>query len=182
MATKLQIAANRRNAVASTGPKTHYGKQKSAINGVKHGLNQPPRAEQVLEYLKPLLADYDIDVALCHDTDLGRALLAIATAEAQIDRVLLVIANAPDHEDERKRSHFWTETMLMFPRRDQYDAIMRQAVKLIEWCERNRIKKTYSNPKTLNRYLDAAINARRKAIKRLHTILPNFSETKPTSP
>jgi len=38
MATKKQIAANRRNAKKSTGPRTAAGKAKSAQNATKHGL------------------------------------------------------------------------------------------------------------------------------------------------
>jgi len=38
MATEAQIAANRRNAQHSTGPKTDAGKQKSAQNALKFGL------------------------------------------------------------------------------------------------------------------------------------------------
>jgi len=49
MATKKQIAANRRNAKKSTGPRTVAGKVKSAQNATKHGL----RATQ------PLLPEED---------------------------------------------------------------------------------------------------------------------------
>ncbi|MBW7998565.1 MAG: hypothetical protein FVQ81_18725 [Candidatus Glassbacteria bacterium] len=38
MATKKQIAANRRNARKSTGPRTEEGKERSSQNAVKHGL------------------------------------------------------------------------------------------------------------------------------------------------
>ncbi len=37
MATKAQIAANRRNALKSTGPKTSLGKSRSSLNSRKHG-------------------------------------------------------------------------------------------------------------------------------------------------
>jgi len=38
MATDRQIAANRRNAQKSTGPRTPEGKARSRFNGLKHGL------------------------------------------------------------------------------------------------------------------------------------------------
>ena len=38
MTSKLQIAANRRNAAKSTGPRSDAGKAAVALNGVKHGL------------------------------------------------------------------------------------------------------------------------------------------------
>jgi hypothetical protein len=37
MASEKQIAANRRNAQLSTGPKTESGKARSALNALKHG-------------------------------------------------------------------------------------------------------------------------------------------------
>jgi hypothetical protein len=44
MATQLQIAANRRNALRSTGPQTQLGKSASRMNALKHGLT----SEQVV--------------------------------------------------------------------------------------------------------------------------------------
>src|SRR3954452_4097773 len=38
MATAKQIAANRRNAEKSTGPKTEEGKNRTRLNSLKHGL------------------------------------------------------------------------------------------------------------------------------------------------
>jgi hypothetical protein len=46
MATEAQIAANRRNAENSTGPKTERGKQAVARNALRHGL----RAAKVLTF------------------------------------------------------------------------------------------------------------------------------------
>ncbi len=39
MASEKRIAANRRNAMRSTGPKTTAGKSRSRLNAVKHGLS-----------------------------------------------------------------------------------------------------------------------------------------------
>jgi hypothetical protein len=38
MATAAQIAANRRNAQRSTGPRTEEGKERARLNAIKHGL------------------------------------------------------------------------------------------------------------------------------------------------
>ncbi|MBE1290345.1 MAG: hypothetical protein GJ679_10150 [Rhodobacteraceae bacterium] len=172
MATKLQVAANRSNARKSTGPKTREGRRRSSQNGVRHGLNQPPPHDLVIKYLEPYAKEYGVDISEAHQTELGRVLLSIATADAQIDRILTVIANAPTHDDERERAEFWTEYLLTYPRRTGQDAIYRQAIKHIHRCEQNDNRRNYSNPKTRNRYLDAAINGRRKAINRLDALLP----------
>ena len=39
MTSEKQIAANRRNAMKSTGPKTREGKAASTSNSLKHGLS-----------------------------------------------------------------------------------------------------------------------------------------------
>ena len=39
MATERQIAANRRNALKSTGPKTSTGKRRASANSYRHGLS-----------------------------------------------------------------------------------------------------------------------------------------------
>ena len=42
MATKKQIAANRRNALKSTGPRTEKGKAAVRLNALRHGLRTQP--------------------------------------------------------------------------------------------------------------------------------------------
>jgi hypothetical protein len=45
MATERQIAANRANAMKSTGPRTAAGRRKSSRNAFRHGLSLPISAD-----------------------------------------------------------------------------------------------------------------------------------------
>lgn len=61
MATEKQIAANRRNAAKSTGPRTELGKARARMNALRHGLavalgNQAVMSDVVLEELSDRLA------------------------------------------------------------------------------------------------------------------------------
>src|ERR671936_5830 len=57
MASERQIAANRRNALKSTGPRTAAGRAKSSRNACRHGLraglrpNQPAEVERMARLL-----------------------------------------------------------------------------------------------------------------------------------
>jgi hypothetical protein len=63
MATALQMAANRRNAKRSTGPRTAEGKQAVRLNAVKHGMTA-----KVIVLGQESDADYqEIRAALIHD-------------------------------------------------------------------------------------------------------------------
>jgi hypothetical protein len=55
MASERQIAANRRNAKKSTGPRTLAGKQRSSRNALKHGLSVPAASTELNWKAKELL-------------------------------------------------------------------------------------------------------------------------------
>ena len=65
-----QIAANRRNALRSTGPKTEAGKQQSRCNAVRHGLTAETvigaleDAEDYQAFEATIIADYDAQSAV----------------------------------------------------------------------------------------------------------------------
>jgi hypothetical protein len=60
MATEKQIAANRRNALLSCGPKTEAGKKSSSRNALRHGLTariNDPLGSKIESSLHPETAD-----------------------------------------------------------------------------------------------------------------------------
>jgi len=84
MTSALRIAANRRNAQLSTGPRTPMGKRRSAQNARKHGLTQPVRTDpalaQAMEEMARAIAGAEANVERRERA--GR----IAAAQAQVMR------------------------------------------------------------------------------------------------
>jgi hypothetical protein len=96
MTTAKQIAANRRNAAHSTGPRTPAGKNRARANAFKHGF--------AAKKLRDESKRHEIDVlarALAGQTD-PIAARAIAEAQVELQRVekyraqLLSMVPAPD--------------------------------------------------------------------------------------
>lgn len=77
MATEKQIAANRRNAAKSTGPRTAAGKARSKMNALRHGLaNQlegaVPERFLDLEELSDRMDQIEAEkVRLCQEVERG---------------------------------------------------------------------------------------------------------------
>jgi hypothetical protein len=81
MASEKQIAANRRNALRSTGPVTREGKARSSRNALRHGLSRSifgagMAGAEVGEFAHQLVGDEVSAAALD---------LATAAVEAQLD-------------------------------------------------------------------------------------------------
>jgi hypothetical protein len=81
MATEKQLAANRLNAMKSTGPRTAAGRRKSSRNAYRHGLSLPmPVDPQVLVEIEAV-AQAVADETASED----QLEVAMAFAEAQLD-------------------------------------------------------------------------------------------------
>jgi hypothetical protein len=76
MATPVQTAANRQNALASTGPRTTDGKRRSARNAVCHGL----RSEQ------PVLPGEDAEAWQTHQAGIVANLAPAGSLETELAR------------------------------------------------------------------------------------------------
>ena len=81
MSSARRLAANRRNARRSTGPRTASGKLRGAVNALRHGLSVPVLADPVLAREVAELAERLANGS----SDLQVRELAVNVAEAQID-------------------------------------------------------------------------------------------------
>lgn len=111
MATDKQIAANRRNAQKSTGPKTLNGRATSSRNAFRHGLTRPLTEDPTILTEAYLLAatiavdepglqsnDAALEIALTH--------LAIRRVRAARNQALSeLVATLSDGSDPRAIKH-----------------------------------------------------------------------------
>jgi len=81
MTSARQIAANRRNALKSTGPRTRVGKSRAARNAFRHGLSLPVHADA------SSAAEVETLAQAIAGEDASKDILALArsVAEAEID-------------------------------------------------------------------------------------------------
>lgn len=83
MATAAQFAANRRNALRSTGPTSSAGKARASLNSTRHGLTASPPIERVAAIYEELTG-----TALSDDpAQMQPAALRLAMAEARLAMV-----------------------------------------------------------------------------------------------
>ena len=125
MTSAKAIAANRRNARRSTGPRTAAGKRKVAGNTLRHGVlatldADPAKGAQVARIVAAL--------AGAHASPRLRALVTpVAEAQADILRVRnaraalinLAVANLPDHAD--RESEAIAQSLTTLTRLDRYE-------------------------------------------------------------
>jgi hypothetical protein len=163
MATAAQIAANRRNALRSTGPKTAVGRARAARNAAKHGMNQVPRPAEIFEWFRAIMN--------CSDAipdDLGdpktRAALDLAVAEAKLmnvkraERDFLV---SPD-VDETIRMPITKRELKLAEKSEEATELMLLRIANTELRGRGREPLTR---KALERYRRDAERQRRRALK-----------------
>jgi hypothetical protein len=87
MTSPQQLAANRRNATRSTGPRSARGKEKSRLNSLRHGLSSAKPivfTEEMEELYQSFWSDFDPDGAIL------AAARAAVIADFELRRVRLV--------------------------------------------------------------------------------------------
>src|ERR1700722_16400642 len=100
MTSVRQIEANRRNALASTGPKTETGKQRASHNAIRHGLTAETvivpleDADDYQAFEQAVTADYEAQTAVERELVLRLASLLWRLRRAtSIETGLLQIEN-----------------------------------------------------------------------------------------
>jgi hypothetical protein len=97
MASERQIAANRRNAAKSTGPRSRAGKMRARHNAYQHGLTTSPIssaavAKQVEKLVRKIAGKTKDAIVLEHARDIAHATFDIARARRV--RVALIERNS----------------------------------------------------------------------------------------
>lgn len=129
MATEKQIAANRANALRSTGPKTAAGRKRSSQNAFKHGLSSA-HDEGVSSHAQALAET--IGAAL-GTGDLGRdSHLGVANAFLAVDRVRRVKAELATTKDALLDLHVLKKLLAM--ERYERSALARRSREMERLC------------------------------------------------
>jgi hypothetical protein len=97
MASEKQIAANRRNARNSTGPKTIAGKKRASLNALRHGLAsqglRPIEAERVEQLARQIAGDFESRTVLEFARSVAAAELELAQIrQVQADLIALALS------------------------------------------------------------------------------------------
>lgn len=87
MATRRQIAANRKNSRHATGPKSNFGKPRAAKNAMRHGLTSPPSPDLIRKHFEILTALYACLKGRKRRESLVQSAWMLATAEANAQDV-----------------------------------------------------------------------------------------------
>ena len=122
MASERQIAANRRNALRSTGPKSVEGLQRATRNAVRHGLSVPVKVDaEVIAVWRMILED-EAAVIRPAMSNRERAALELARAEVQLARARRVEGEI----DARTSEMIRTGELARDPSERGYRAVLKQ--------------------------------------------------------
>jgi hypothetical protein len=125
MTSAKAIAANRRNARRSTGPRTGAGKRNAAANSLKHGIRASLTADPATG---PVVARIASMLAGAGASPARRALvMPIAEAQAELQRIrsarlmLIELAAAALSADEYREAEAIGQSLTTLARLDRYE-------------------------------------------------------------
>lgn len=151
MATEAQIAANRRNALLSTGPKTRHGKEKSRGNAIRSGLYAKDltalgeRGDDFTAYAAELAAT--LRPADCYEAMLVRRVTLASWRCDRLARLEAALLDGEARAEARRRGHpaelpadVWPDALVPLARQEAaLDRAIQRAMNLLE---RHRAGKT----------------------------------------
>lgn len=181
MTTDKQLAANKANALKSTGPTSKKGKAAASKNALKHGLSLPPEFDNVTRWYRIIKNDLDATPDPGDANRLNQVAFALAQAEAARERATaaeamhlatkkpvaprtmlqfieqLVAAGPPDLDDP---------AVLAFLRWRSTDPVEREGLKIMRdiALEQSQRKAKTASLKQLMRYRRAAEAGRHKTL------------------
>jgi hypothetical protein len=176
MASERQIAANRRNASKSTGPKSRGGKRRSAANARTHGLAEPIAGQAEFARLIDELAD---KIAGESTSAVRRAYArVIAECEVELQRVFCVRAGLI----EQARVTAWTHAAPQENPRAERSQSEGSAARVRKEKETRRdfyddaqaISRLLPDLAKLSRYERRAVGKRDRAVRRLLELSPTL--------
>ena len=168
MTSPAQIRANRQNARRSTGPRTPLGRSTSSQNARRHGLTAAPPAEAVLSHLRAILDDQSATPGTALLTPLGAAALALATAEARLDRARAhgaTVAIRQPRQALQEEIDMVTDMLIDPEHRFDLDT-QASGHRLLQRLTRASARSDVSELRSARRYLSEAEAARRKALRK----------------
>lgn len=181
MATAAQIAANRRNALRSTGPKSAAGKAQSSKNASSHRLSAEPEPEEVLAHLRKILGKPETTVEECVQTSLGLAAIELAAAEARLDRVRKTVARGYRDDPHEALIRPIRNLLPLARGRSEDTRFVKALARFMISCEGAASKTWRGSPASERRHYASAHAARRRALIQFLQILRQNYETKPIS-
>ena len=174
MTSPAQIRANRQNARRSTGPRTQLGRSASSQNARRHGLTAAPPAEAVLSHLRAILDDPSATPGTALPTPLGAAALALATAEARLDRARAhgaTVAIRQPRQALQEEIDMVTDMLIDPEYRFDLDT-QASGHRLLQRLTRASARSDVSELRSARRYLSEAEAARRKALRKFMALTP----------
>ena len=173
MTSPAQIRANRQNARRSTGPRTPLGRSTSSQNAPRHGLTAAPQAGAMLSHLRAILDDPSATPESALVTPLGAAAIALATAEARLDRArehAATVAIRQPLQELREEIEMVADTLLDPEHRFDFDT-QASGHRLLQRLTRASARADVSELRSVRRYLSEAEAARRKALRKFMALM-----------